>query len=80
MKTRFEKRNFIASILGVILFIYGTQGISYAQEVNPTITASTPHPLTTTNLHGSVVTLTLSGGRFADEKWDIERSFDDIRL
>ena len=67
MKTLFGKQNIIASILGIMLFIYGAQGISYAQEANPTITASTPQPLTEVNLHESVVTLTLSGRRFADE-------------
>ncbi len=49
---------------------FGTQSISYAQEANPTITASVEAPLTEAILHKSIVTLTLSGGRFADE-WDI---------
>ncbi len=62
MKTLFEKRNLIVSILGVLLFIYGAQGLSYAQEANPTITASTPQPLTEATLHGSVLTLKLSEG------------------
>ena len=56
-----------------MMLIYGVQGMSYAQELNPTITASTPQPLTEKNLHESVVTLVLSGGRFADE-WDIRRA------
>ena len=64
MKTPFGKQNIIASILGIMLLIYGVQGIGYAQEANPTITASTPQPLTETNLHQNVVTLTLSGGTY----------------
>ena len=40
---------------------FGTQNISYAQEANLTITAPVEAPLTEANLHGSVVTLTLSG-------------------
>ena len=36
------------------------------------LVSSTEFPLTEANLHGSVVTLTLSGRRFADRKWDIE--------
>ncbi len=57
MKTLIMKRKYLVSILATVFIILGTQG-SYGQ----TITASTPHPLTETNLHGSVVTLTLSGG------------------
>ena len=73
MKTPFGCRNIIVLFLGVMLLIYGTHGISYAQEANPTITAATPQPLTEATLHKSVVTLTLSGGQFADE-WNIGRA------
>ena len=45
----------------------GTQNISYAQEANPTITASVEAPLTEATLHGSVITLTLTGGTY--EGW-----------
>ena len=40
--------------------------------VEESLTASTVSPLTEATLHGSVVTLTLSGRRFADRRWDIE--------
>ena len=58
----------------------GTDAISYNQAftfqfpvtaAEESLDASTESPLTETNLHGSVVTLTLSGRRFADE-WEIE--------
>ncbi len=64
MKTPFGHRNIIVSIFGVVLLIYGAQRISYAQEANPTITASVQQPLTESTLHGSVVTLTLSGATY----------------
>ena len=64
MKTLFGHRNLIVLIFGIMLLIYGVQGMSYAQEANPTITASTPQPLTEATLHGSVVTLTISGGSY----------------
>ena len=38
------------------------------------MTASTKVPLTEATLDGSVVTLTLSGRRFTDRRWDIERA------
>ena len=38
------------------------------------VTASTDVPLTEVTLDGSVVTLTLSGRRFTDRRWDIERA------
>ena len=39
----------------------------------PTLTVSTsPSPLTEATLHGSVVTLTLSGGTYELSRWDIE--------
>ena len=71
MKTPFRKQNIIVSIILVMLFIYGVQGMSYAQEVNPTITASVQQPLTEATLHGSVVTLTLNGAKYAQSAWDI---------
>lgn len=46
---------------------FGTQSIGYAQEDTPTITASVEAPLTESDLNGSIVTLTLSGGSF--ERW-----------
>ena len=72
MKTLFGHRNLIVLIFGVMLLIYGVQEMSYAQEANPTITATTLQPLTEENLHENVVTLTLSGGRY-------ERSTSRIR-
>ena len=38
------------------------------------VTASTDVPLTEVTLDGSVVTLTLTGRRFTDRRWDIERA------
>ncbi len=61
MKTLIVNQNVIVSIFAAILFIGSAQGMSYAQGVNPTITASVQQPLTEANLHGSVVTLTLKG-------------------
>ena len=43
---------------------FGTQSISYAQEVTPTITATVEAPLTEVTLSDSVVTLTLTGAAF----------------
>ena len=60
------KQKYLVSILVTIFTILGIQS-SYAQ----TITASTPHPLTESNLHGSVVTLTLSGRSFTGWSSDI---------
>ena len=57
MKTQVVNRTYLVLILATVLIAFSTQGTSYGQ----TITASTPQPLTETNLHGSVVTLTLSG-------------------
>ena len=41
--------------------------------VEESLTATTEVPLTETNLHGSILTLTLNGRQFADSNWDIER-------
>ena len=59
MKTLPANRKYFVLILAAILIGFGTQG-SYGQ----TITASVQQPLTEANLHGSVVTLTLSGGTY----------------
>ena len=59
MKTLLANRKYLVLILAAILMGFGIQG-SYGQ----TITASVPQPLTEANLHGSVVTLTLSGGTY----------------
>ena len=59
MKTLLANRKHLVLILAAILIGFGIQG-SYGQ----TITASVQQPLTEANLHGSVVTLTLSGGAY----------------
>ena len=59
MKTLPVNRKYFVLILVVILIGFGIQG-SYGQ----TITALVPQPLTEANLHGSIVTLTLSGGTY----------------
>ena len=59
MKTLIANRKYFVLILAAILMGFGIQG-SYGQ----TITASVQQPLTEANLHGSVVTLTLSGGPY----------------
>ena len=56
MKTLLANRKYLVLILAAIFMGFGIQG-SYGQ----TITASVQQPLTEANLHGSVVTLTLSG-------------------
>ena len=61
MKTQVVNRKCFTFTL-VALLINFTQG-SYGQ----TITASVQQPLTEANLHGSIVTLTLSGGTY--EEW-----------
>ena len=66
MNTRSCKTKGIVFILVSILMVtFGIQSIGYAQEANPTITASVQVPLTEANLHGSIVTLTLSGATYA---------------
>ena len=62
MKTLILNRKHLVLVLTAVLIALGSQG-SYAQ----TITASTLQPLTEATLHGSVVTLTLSGGTY--EGW-----------
>ena len=51
----------------ILMVTFGTQNISYAQDTDPTITASVEEPLTESTLSGSIVTLTLSGGKFNHE-------------
>ena len=64
MKTLVANRNQLVFILIVILIGFGTQS-SYGQ----TITASAQEPLTEANLHGSIITLTLSGGTYEEFIW-----------
>ena len=73
MNTRFllKQKGFVCVLATILMVTLGTLSISYAQQANPTITASVEKPLTETNLHESVVTLTLSGGRFTDTERDI---------
>jgi hypothetical protein len=75
MNTQILKQKGFVFILATVLIVsFGIQGMSYAQEVNPTITASTSQPLTEATLHGSVVTLTLSGRSFASWRSDIREA------
>ena len=70
MKTLVANRNNLMFILVTVLIGFVTQG-SYGQ----TITASSdPQPLTEANLHGSVVTLTLTGGTYERSSFTIERA------
>ena len=68
-----NQKSFVLILVSILIVTLGTQNISYAQEANPAITASVEEPLTEATLHGSIVTLTLTGGRFADREWDIRR-------
>ena len=86
MKTQIVNRTYLVFILATVLIVFSTQGTSYGQ----TITASTPQPLTEANLHGSVVTLTLSGKTYGRsiiftvsgidgvtfKSWDVDRVSD----
>lgn len=63
-----KQKGFVFLLLTILIVTFGTQSISYAQEANPTITASVQQPLTEATLHESVVTLTLNGGRFT-HRW-----------
>ena len=62
-----KQKDSIFILIAVLIAALGVQGISYAQEGAPTITASVEAPLTESDLNGSIVTLTLSGGSF--ERW-----------
>ena len=69
MKTLIANQKCLMLILVTILIGFGLQG-SYGQ----TITASVQQPLTEANLHGSVVTLTISGGTYERSRFTIERA------
>ena len=69
MKMLVSNRNQLVFILVVILIGFGTQS-SYGQ----TIAASVSQPLTEANLHGSVVTITLSGGTYERSRFTVERA------
>ncbi len=68
MKTLVVNRKCFMFILAALLIGF-THG-SYGQ----TITASVQQPLTEANLHGSVVTLTLSGGTYESSRFRIENA------
>ncbi|MCY3743891.1 MAG: cohesin domain-containing protein [Candidatus Poribacteria bacterium] len=65
-----NQKGFVFILVSILMVTFGTQSISYAQEDPPTITASVEEPLTETTLDGSIITLTLTGGRFPNE-WAI---------
>ena len=69
MNTRFlqYKKEFAVILVTILMVTFGTQSIGYAQDADPTITASVTTPLTEATLSGGIVTLTLSGGQFNDE-------------
>jgi hypothetical protein len=62
-----KQKDLVLILIAVLMAAFGTQSISYAQEANPTITASVEAPLTEATLSGRIVTLTLSKGQFARE-------------
>ncbi|MDE0468635.1 MAG: T9SS type A sorting domain-containing protein [Candidatus Poribacteria bacterium] len=66
-----NQKGFVFIVISILMVTFGTQSISYAQEANPTITASAEELLTEATLHESVVTLTLSAGQFTNSEWDI---------
>ena len=67
-----EAKGFVFILVTILIVAFGTLNASYAQQENPTITASTPQPLTEGTLHKSIVTLTLKAAKY-------ERSFFHIR-
>ena len=74
----FDADAMLTFTLGARGIVGGYNGFTLAAEVPVTaieesLVAATESPLTEANLHGNVVTLTLSGRRFSDE-WDIERA------
>ena len=72
MNTQVLKTKGVLFILVSILMVtFGSLNISYAQEGNPTLTASVEAPLTEATLDGSVVTLTLNGRTYARSIFDI---------
>ena len=70
MNTQVVSRTHFVLILATTLMVFGIQGTSFGQ----TITVSTPQPLTEATLHGSVVTLTLTGGTYERSSFRIERA------
>ena len=73
METNVVKQRHLAFIMvPILIIVLSMQGTSYGQTGNPKITASAQQPLTEAKLHGSVVTLTLSGRSYV-------RSEDTIR-
>ena len=70
MKMLVVNRKVVILNLMIILLIYGMQTVSYSQ----TLSASTAQPLTEATLHGSVVTLTLSGRIYTGSRLDIGRA------
>ena len=66
-----KQRGYLFIFVSILMVTFGIQSIGYAQEANPTITASVEEPLTEANLHGSTITLTLNGRQFIGER-DIE--------
>lgn len=74
MNTQILKQNSFFILVAVLMAVFGTQqNISYAQEGNPTITASVETPLTEVTLSGRVVTLMLSKGQF-DREFYVSRA------
>ena len=71
MHTRFLQYQieFVIILVSILMVTFGIQSISYAQDADPTITASVTAPLTESTLSGSIVTLTLSGGQFNRESY-----------
>ena len=69
MNTQVVSRTHFVLILATALMVFGIQGTSFGQ----TITVSTPQPLTEATLHGSIVTLTLTGGTYERSSFRIER-------
>ena len=74
MNTRIllNQNSIVFILVTILMFAFGTQSISYAQEANPILTISFEEQLTEANLHGIVFTLTISGGRFIDSEWHIK--------
>ena len=69
MKTLVVNRKCFMFAVVILLTGFGMQG-SYGQ----TITASVATPLTEANLHGNIVTLTLTGGTYERSEFTIERA------
>ena len=66
-----ETKGFVFILITILIVTFGTQSTSYAQKANPTITASTPQPLTEGTLHKSIVTLTLNVAKYERSVFDI---------